>query len=129
MFDTPPVFETPTPRPLGFIVTVKPRDPKKSVGLLATAKRTQEAEQTLETIGQILAIGEKAWTADFNLSVLPKVGDWVVYRQHAGQRMKLQPAAGDGSDTLIKFVLLLTDTDILARFDSFADAAKFYSWI
>ena len=131
-FDAVPVYTTPTPAPIGYIVAVKPRDPKRQVGLLATSKRTQEAEQALETIGQILAIGEKAWTTDFALEQRPKVGDWVVYRQHAGQRMKLKGLEGDADpdgSTLVKYILLLQDTDVLARFDSLTEANSFFSWI
>lgn len=131
-FDTPAVYVTPTPAPLGYLVAVKPRDPKKQVGVIATAKRSQEAEQALEIIGQILAVGELAWSKDFALDVKPKVGDWVVYRQHAGQRMKIKGTDNeqdpDGS-TLTKFILLLQDTDILARFDSLTEANKFFVWI
>jgi co-chaperonin GroES (HSP10) len=131
-FEAAPVFETPTPEAMGYIVSVKPRDPKRQVGLLATAARTQAAEQALETIGQILAIGELAWTKDFALDKRPKVGDWVVYRQHAGQRMKVK-SAGDEQDpdgsTLVKFILLLQDTDILARFSSLTEANRFFAWI
>lgn len=129
-FDTPPVYQTPTPNAVGYIVSVKPRDPKQSVGLLATSKRTQEAEQALETIGQILSIGELAWTKDFTLAQKPAVGDWVVYRQHAGQRMKISGTEEqDAGGTSVKFILLLQDTDILARFDSLTEARKFYAWI
>jgi co-chaperonin GroES (HSP10) len=132
VFETAPVYATPTPAPIGYLVAVKPRDPKRQVGLLATSKRTQEAEQALETVGQILAIGELAWTKDFALDNRPKIGDWVVYRQHAGQRMKIKGTTEeqdpDGS-TLTKFILLLQDTDVLARFDSLTEANQFYAWI
>jgi co-chaperonin GroES (HSP10) len=129
-FDAPPVYQTPTPDAMGYIVSVKPRDPKKSVGLLATSKRTQEAEQALETIGEILSIGELAWTKDFTLAKRPEVGNWVVYRQHAGQRMKISGTEEhDAGGTSVKFILLLQDTDILARFDSLEEAKKFYAWI
>lgn len=129
-FDVPPVYQTPTPAPMGYIVSVKPRDPKTKIGMLAVSKRTQEAEQALETIGQILAIGELAWSKDFALDVRPKVGDWVVYRQHGGQRMKISGTEEkDAGGTSVKFILLLQDTDILARFGSMEEAAKFYAWI
>jgi co-chaperonin GroES (HSP10) len=131
-FESAPVFSTPTPAPLGYLVSVKPRDPKRQVGVIATSKRTQEAEQALETVGQILAIGELAWSKDFALDKRPVVGDWIVYRQHAGQRMKIKGADDDrdpDGSTLTKYILLLQDTDVLARFDSLTEANRFFAWI
>jgi co-chaperonin GroES (HSP10) len=138
-FDAPQVFETPFPAPLGYSVVVKPRPPKKQVGRIATSKKTQEADQALETIGTVLAVGSLAWGASGGLDLTndpskPKVGDWVVYRQYAGQKLrlrksyKIEDADPDGS-TLSEFILVMLDTDVLARFGSLAEAEKFYAWI
>lgn len=137
-FEGPPVFETPFPNPLGYCVVVKPRPPKTQRGRLVMAKRSQEAEQALETIGQILAIGSKAWSEGGGLDLSgdphkPKVGDWVVYRQHAGQKQRVRKAYEEEPDpdgsTLSQFILVMLDTDILAQFPNLAAAEQFYAWI
>ena len=137
-FHTPAVFETPFPTPMGYNVAVKPRPPKRQVGLIATSKRSQEADQALETIGQVLAIGTLAWGPGGGLELTgtdkPAVGDWVVYRQYAGQKLRLRKAYSpdevdpDGS-TLQEFILVMVDTDVLAKFGSLREAESFYAWI
>ena len=137
-FDAPPVYNTPTPNPLGYQVVVKPRPPKTQRGRIAMAKRSQEAEQMLETIGQLLAVGSLAWGAGGGLDLSadtnkPKVGDWVVFRQHAGQKMRLRKAYQDEADPdgayVSEFILVMLDTDVLAQFATLEEAEKFYAWI
>jgi hypothetical protein len=136
-FDGPPVFETPFPHPIGFQVVVKPRPPRMAVGRIAMAKRSQEADQALETIGQLLATGSAAWGPGGGLDLSgdpnkPSAGDWVVYRQYAGQKMRLRKAIEDidpDGSILSEFILVMLDTDVLARFNSLAEAEKFYAWI
>jgi co-chaperonin GroES (HSP10) len=134
-FEGESLLEIPFPAPIGFQVIIEPRPPTKQVGSILTAKRTQEADQALVTIGKLLAVGSHAWTGellDLQGAARPKEGDWVVYRQHSGQRLILknngEDADPDGT-VLSKFILVMVDTDVLARFNSLADAEKFRSWV
>lgn len=135
-FEGDSILEVPFPEPMGFNVVIEPRPPIKQVGSIAMAKRSQEADQALETVGKILAIGPKAWTDEGGLNLAspnnPVVGDWIVYRQHSGQKMRLKGNIGDADpdgSTLSKYILVMLDTDVLAKFKSLAEAEKFRSWI
>lgn len=138
-FNEAPVFYTPYPAPLSFQVIVLPKPPDTKRGLIELAKRSRQAEQAVGTIGQIIAIGAKAWGKgpEFDLSgdpQQPAIGDWVVYKQHAGQRLRIRKdftnddAADEGSP-LEEYILIMTDIDILARFKTRAEAERFYAWV
>lgn len=76
------------PAPLLWRVLIAPRRPKKmSAGGLIIAHAARDAEQHLNYIGQVIAMGELAYKSDLfkDMADVPKVGDWVAYGRYAGQ--------------------------------------------
>lgn len=118
--------------PVGFYVVLKPKPPRKNIGILATAKRTQKAQMAVVTVGQILEIGALAWkkTGEVDYTQDPvarsfKVGDWVKFRKASGQRENY----GDMSDDAVdNFLITVADSDILAKIAT-KDVEKFYDWV
>jgi co-chaperonin GroES (HSP10) len=132
-------FAAPVPTMLAYHVLVKPRPPKVQKGSIVLATRTKNAEQAVCTVGQITAMGELAWKSktaglDYSADKVAagmKVGDWVVYRSHSGQRIKMtQNAAPEfvGDAPADDFMLIMSDTDILARIDP-KDLDRYYDWL
>lgn len=78
-------------RPIFWRVLVKPKSSvTMSKGGIALPEDTQESQNVLNYIGQVVDMGMLAFThkrleGEGNL---PKVGDWVVYGRYAGQPMK-----------------------------------------
>lgn len=126
------------PRPLGFRVIVKPKPAADCIGMIALASRTKNADLASRTIGQLVAIGPLAWKAKLDGLDLSedttaqrlKVGDWVIFRQHSGQKIKLaaQAEAFDGDEKTEQFLLLMTDTDILAALTE-EQVEELYDWV
>jgi len=114
------------PSPVGWKVLVRPRQAKKvSAGGIVLAQETRDAEEAMVYIGQVLALGEAAFTATTQggidmsgFEVKPKVGDWVLYATFAGQKFKVK-----GDDSVI---LLLNDTEIQAVVENPDD---YYAWV
>lgn len=113
------------PVPFGWKLLVRPKQAKKqSAGGIVLAQETTEAEQAMVYVGQVLALGDAAFTAktqggvDLGLIRRPRVGDWIVYAPFAGQKMRVR-----GDDSLL---ILLNDTEVQAIIDSPDD---YYSWI
>lgn len=127
----------PPPRPVTYQIVVEPRKPKAaSVGGIVFAKRTRQADQAMQSIAKIVAIGPLAWTKESNLFLpddqRPKVGDWIVFRQHAGQPVRIAKKGGNEyafDDQLEEFYKILLDTDVLGQFESEEHANKFYGWV
>lgn len=136
-FAEAPIFASvKPPTPLTYQVVIEPRRPKaSSVGGIVFAKRTRQADQALQSIGKIIAVGPLAWTGSgFTLgeSERPKIGEWVVFRQHGGQPLRIAKKGGNEysfDDQLEEFYKVLLDTDVLAKFDSEEHANKFYGWV
>lgn len=132
------IFEIPLPDPGTVHVLVRPRPPKATIGdgRLVAANRTKNAERAVRTIGQLVAIGALAWKAPAGgvdpmkdpVAQSYKVGDWVVYKQHAGQRLRIKQGKEERSED-DQHVLLMTDTDVLARFKSEMEADRYYDWV
>lgn len=135
-----PVYELDPPEALTYRIYVRPKPPRQKIGLLHTAKRTRDAELAVRTIGQIVAMGDLAYKAGTpgidpqacGVSQKLKVGDWVHYRQGAGQRLRVQrqdhvDVAEDAADD--QWILGMSDTDVLGRFRDEAHASKWYDWI
>lgn len=128
----------PVPKPLGYHVVVKPKPPKEQKGMIALAKRTKQAEMNVRTIGQLVAIGDLAWKANMVNSGLDfrrcdvmrsmDVGDWVIYRAHAGQRLKFTDQDPDDSDEVMPFLLIMQDTDIVAKITE-EQSNVFFDWV
>jgi len=139
--DVKPVFELDPPMATSFYVIVRPKPAKKQIGLIATAKRTQNAELATRTIGQIVAIGALAWkagTQDLDPLKDPvaqsfKVGDWVQFRQHGGQKLKIRKDfendLGGLDEQRDEHLITMADSDILSKFRDEAHAERFYDWV
>lgn len=102
--------------PLFWYCLVLPKQPKKySEGGILLTDDTKEAQEHLVFCGQVLKVGDLAFQAKTRAGLdlsedshRPKVGDWVVFAQYAGQRMELR------DETV---VLMLADTEMMGRTD------------
>lgn len=95
-------------------ILVQPLPPLKTNagGVIELAETTQNAEQTLTSIGRVLQLGHFAFksTTQAGLALAeepfkPKVGDYVLHETYAGQEIKLRRG--------MKLRILL-DTEVLA---------------
>ena len=128
------------PKPLTFMVYVRPRPPREKIGSLVTSTRSKNAELATCTVGQILAIGALAWkagTPDLDPTRDPvaqslKVGDWIHYRQASGQKLRrvrdVTDFVFDGDVPRDDFILGMSDSDVFGLFDNEAHAAEFADW-
>lgn len=142
---TYPEFDAPASRPpislphcVGYHVLVEPREPPStSVGGIVLPQKTKRANRATDYIGTLLAVGQFAWQAktpelDWNaLERKPQVGELVVFKQMAGQKMRLRQQqaemiAGDLEDE--HYLLLMADTDIIGILTP-EQAEQFYSWV
>lgn len=104
------------PRPLLWKMIVEPLPPKeKTVGGIYIPEDTKSVQSVQTSIGRVLALGSKCFTAvskagiDFSTEPnKPRIGDYVIYGRHAGQRMERH----DGM-----ILILLDDTDVHAIVD------------
>lgn len=115
------------PIPLGWKVILLPKQGKKTSAGGIDISATQDAEAHLSYIGEVLALGEAAFTArtksGIDMSqwkVRPQIGDWVVHTPYAGIRIR---RSGEKDEN---WIILLNDTDIQALID---DPNDYYSWI
>ncbi len=117
----------PVPLCLGWKVIVLPKSGRQmsAGGIDITA--SQDAESHLSYIGQILDLGEAAFTArtksGIDMSawkVRPQVGDWVIHTPYAGMRIRRSGAENE------KWVVLMNDTDIQCIID---DPDDYFSWV
>lgn len=84
--------------PVGWRILIRPYRPEKfTTGGIALPDEALENEEILTYCGQIVAMGNKAYTAitrsGINMAEIepkPKVGDWVVYGTHGGQKLRLK---------------------------------------
>lgn len=75
---------------------VQPMPPKKQAEVLALAEQTQEAEEYLTSFGKVIDMGHFAYKSKTNAGLnladepnIPKVGDFVLFAQYAGQEVVL----------------------------------------
>lgn len=137
-FDAPPTPVT-LPTPLSFHVLIHPRAPKAtSAGGIALPGRTRRANRATDYVGQLVAVGALAFKArvgELDMTAepnWPQLNDWVVYRMHAGQKLRIhkdQQELIDGDEEDEDYVLLCHDTDVVATFKSEEEANRFYSWV
>lgn len=113
------------PIPLGWKVLVRPKQaPKQSKGGILFDNKTTESEQAMVYVGQILAMGDAAFTAKTQGGVSlahivrPNVGSWVIFAPFAGQKLRVK-----GDDSLL---ILMNDTELQGIIESPDD---FYSWV
>lgn len=137
-FEGPAIFELPVPQILSVNVLIRPRPASETLGsgVLIAADRTKKADLAVRTVGQVVALGAqafKAGTRDLDPLKDPiaqqiAVGAWVAYRQHAGQKFRVKRSQ-DAPESTTEYLVLLTDTDVLALFENEAQAAQFYDWL
>lgn len=113
------------PVPIGWKVLIRPRQaPKESKGGIIFDTKTTEAEQSMVYVGEILAMGDAAFTAvtqgGVKLSHMrrPRVGDWVVFAPFAGQKLRVK-----GDESLL---ILMNDTELQGIIENPED---YYSWV
>lgn len=140
-----PTFEAPPapaplsiPRVLAYHVIVEPLEPDAySKGGIALSQKTRRANRATGTIGTLKAVGQFAWkakTAELDWSTLenpPKVGDLVIFRHMAGQKLRLrvdQRKLVEGEQEDEQYLLLMDDTDIIGTLTP-EEAKQFYSWV
>lgn len=131
-----PAFDPPIPTPLGYHLIVEPQEPDDySAGGIALASKTKLANRLTTTLGKVRAVGPLCFRMrkdgfDFaEEQNWPEVGDWCIFRLHAGQKLRIrlpEEVLRQGADDQ-RFLLLLADTDIIGRIDE-ADLKSFYSW-
>lgn len=142
-----PTFEGPSitdrapvdpPQAVGYHIYVRPRPPKQNVGMIALAKRSIKAQLAVCSVAQIVEVGFhafKASTPDMDPKQDPvaqslKVGDWIHFRQHAGQKLKTgDDVFGTQDASIDEFLLTLSDSDVLGRFRDKAHADSYYDWL
>lgn len=133
-FEGDSIFSPPKIVPTTFHVVVRPAAPRKNLGsILVTSKRTRRAMQAVCTRGQLVAIGALAWkanTLDIDYSKDPvssgfKLGDWVIFKQHAGQKQRYGEIASQ--DELETYDILMADTDVLALLPK-EEVDRLYDW-
>jgi len=115
------------PLALGWKVIVKPR---KGITLSEggiDVSAGADAEAHLTYTGELIAVGEAAWTActksGIDMSkwkVRPQVGDMIIHTPYAGMRIR---RAGEKDEN---YIILMNDTDIQAIID---DCDDYYAWV
>jgi len=113
------------PIPVGWKVIVKPKKGKTESESGIDLSATVDAQDHLNYIGELVAVGEAAFCArtkgGIDMSawkVRPQVGDQVMYAPYGGVDIRRS-----GSTQNLK---LLNDTEILAIID---DPDNYYSWV
>lgn len=133
-----PIPEDMIPQPTGYRIVVRPKPAASKRGSLYLASRTKNTDLAVRTIGQVLRKGPLAWTAtldgmslkDDNVAASIAEGDWVVFRQHGAQKIKIgvKAATLPGEEPEEQYLLLMSDTDVLAKLTP-AQAAAYYDWV
>ncbi len=138
-FDAPaPAAPVSIPKPIGYHVIVEPREPpSRTPGGILLAEKTKRANRATDYIGVLRAVGEFAWkakTPEIDWSTLqekPQVGDLVIFKLHAGQKLRIRRdtdtlVAGDLQDEA--YLLMMFDTDIIGKLTT-EQSEQFYSWV
>lgn len=113
------------PLPVGWKVIVNPKKGKLTSEGGIDVSATADAEEHLNYIGEVVAVGEASFTArtksGIDMSswkVRPQVGDYVIYTPYSGMKVR---RVGDDDDLIV-----MNDTDIHCIID---DPDAYYSWI
>lgn len=135
--ETASIFELPVPAPLSVYVVIRPKPAAETLGqgILVAANRTKKADLSLRTVGEVVAMGAQAFKAGTNhldptqdpAAQQIKVGSWVGYRQHSGQKIRVKKL-GETKDSVPEYLVIVLDTDIMYTFKDGDDAALFYDW-
>ncbi len=110
--DLPEGFEIDLPKPTFWRILVAPTRPKEvSKGGIVLAVANQEAQEILNFIGKVVALGPMAGkherlggTGTEASPDFPKVGDYVAFGRYAGQKLSFKGTK----------LLLINDDEILA---------------
>lgn len=110
---------------VGWKILVKPKEGKTTSEGGVDISATVEAEEHLVYVGEIIAMGEAAFTArtqgGIDMSkwkVRPQPGDHIIFKTYAGMRVRPKGEK--------KFLLLMNDTDVQAIIE---DPNEYYSWV
>ena len=105
--------EEDVPRPLGWRLVVRPLPPNaKTAGGILLPDSSVEEEEMLQTIGQIVAVGNLCWTRpdmqpDGEFKPWAKVGDYVTYGRYTGKKFQCNGVK----------LLIMNDDEILTVVD------------
>jgi len=88
-------------QPVGWRVLVRPYEPDvQSSGGILYPDETQQSEEYLTYVGQIVAMGSECFRAVTrsgielaNINPKPKVGDWIVFGTYGGQKIHTKSGA------------------------------------
>lgn len=125
------------PKPIGYRIIVKPKPASDKIGSLYMAARTKNTDLATRTVGQVVAVGALVFTGvldgiDYNKDPVAqalKPGDWVIYRQHGAQKIKIGTIPGEfGEEDQDECLLIMSDTDIFAALTP-AQAEQIYDWV
>jgi len=115
------------PIALGWKVIVAPKRGKQTTDSGIDISAGADAEEHLNYVGEVIAMGEAAFTAKtksgIDMSawkVRPQVGDFVLYTPYSGMRIRRSGEKGEN------WIILLNDTDIQALID---DPDDYYAWL
>lgn len=114
-FDAPDEeINLPLPKVTLWRILVQPyTTPEFTDGGIALAEQTIEDTKFVTIVGQVVGMGEKAYTSDkIKDANNPVMGSWVLFGKYAGQRFK----TSDGRDLII-----MNDNDVLGTVDNPAD--------
>ncbi len=84
-------INAPIPQPILWRIVIRPLESQKKVGDIVMTEKTQEDQQYITVVGQVVAMGEQAYKSPkLQDSNNPTLGSWVLYPTNAGQRIELQ---------------------------------------
>lgn len=109
--DMSPEFWADVPKPLFWRVIILPMKPKEvSKGGIVLARANQEAQEILNFMGKVVALGPQAGVHERlggdgknPSNDFPKIGDFVIFGRYAGQRLMYKGTK----------LLLLNDDELL----------------
>lgn len=108
--ELPEGFFEDLPQPLYWRILVLPRSAQeRSKGGIYLAASSQEAQEHLCYIGQVLAVGPGAFKEARLCGDKVEIGSWVVYGRYAGQRLEYK------KNGLSVKLLIVNDDEVLAR--------------
>jgi len=108
------------PKPAGFTILIRPAVIEEtSAGGIIMPSSVEDANKHLTYVGKVVAMGDQCYThekfkiADRDPQPWCKVGDYVIYKQYAGNTIKVRSADGGRPVEL----LLMYDDEIKGVID------------
>ncbi len=118
-------FKAEIPIPLGWKVIVRPKKAKQYSEEGIDLSATEDAQEHLVYLGELLAVGESAYTSRTvggidmkEWKVRPRVGDFVLFAPYGGMKIRQR-----GEKTNL---ILFNDTDIQGIV---SDPDNYFTWI